>query len=196
MKSNESADAGRDAKTARSAVDDIVFFPGLLAGIPHLAPVHGRNLAIATWHFMISGRTFLEDAEGAVGCPEYMLMLKTGLAEVLFAADCLLRGAEAPDDLHRMGLFLELGLAEVADIPPDEARHLLALDRNRGDQDEYNAIEAFWLAAQRQFPAVLPDPLVAGTGQRDIINTLRAWSALFEQCKIDASFLSDLYKSL
>ena len=175
--------------------NEAVYFPGLMLGSARWSPIHVRNLLIATWHLMISGRTFIEDAEAAVGSPEYLLMLKMGLAETVFSIDCLLKGAEPPYDVHRLALFYELGLSEVLDASPVEAQCLLALDRNDGGRDEFDDIERFWNELHDAFPAELPNPLVAG-GQADLLRTLRAWSTILEVCEIDGSFLSKLFKSL
>ncbi len=166
-----------------------------MSGSARWSPIYVRNLLIASWHLMISGRTFIEDAEAAVGSPEYLLMLKMGLAETVFSIDCLLKGAEPPYDVHRLALFYELGLSEVLDASAIEAQRLLALDRNNGEQTEFDDIERFWKQLHDAFPADLPNPLVAG-GQADLLRTLRAWSAILKTCEIDGSFLSQLFKSL
>jgi hypothetical protein len=178
------------------ASGEVVYFPALKAGLTRTTAAQLRRFIIATWHLMLSGRTFIEDAEGAVGSPEYLLMLKIRLAETIAAVDFLLRGSELPDEAHRLAIAAELGLVEVASLSPDQLWEKLSFDVNQGSREEFERLSAFWNAILEGFPATLPNPLVAGGGTRDLINTLRSWSHVLDQCEIDGQFLIELYKSI
>lgn len=176
--------------------EPLVYFPSLKAGLTRPTAGHLQRLMIVTWHLMMSGRTLVEDAEGAVDTPEYLLLLKLRLAEVIVGIDLLLRGVEMPDEAHRLAIAAELGLSEVVSLAPDQFWSLMCCDRNEDAGAELAQMSAFWDAILCGFPATLPNPLVGGPGQRDLIQTLRAWSQILDTCGIDGRFLVELYKSL
>ena len=174
----------------------IDYFPSFAVGLARATPSHLQRLLTATWHLMLSGRTLIEDAEGAVGSPDYLIMLKLRLSELIVGVDFLLRGVELPDEGHRLAIAAELGITEVAILSPDQLWNAVGLSSNAGTQDEFNCLLEFWNAILEGFPATLPNPLISGRGQRDLVRTLRSWSRLLDQTGLDGKFLAELYKSL
>ncbi len=172
------------------------FFPALHVGLARRTQLYLRPLMVAAWHLMISGRTMVEDAEGAVGKPEYLYMLKIAIAELAMAIDCLLKGADPPSDLHRFAMAVELGFTDFMEAGPDSVISLFALEADQGSAEEYQRLADLWQQALDAFPSTLPNPLVPGSGQRDLLNILRHWSKLLADNNIDSRLLAELYRTI
>lgn len=160
--------------------------------------MQAETLASVAWLVMTELQAYVEDLQGAADSHEVIDVLRVKLAELLLEIDCRLAGATVPDELHRLPLFVEYGLADVVMVPGEQAAGWIGfdkpLDRSVPSADAATLIDLFneMLAS---FPGDLFNPLLPGT-QGQVLRTLRNWDKLCRLAGRDAAFLAPLMRSL
>jgi hypothetical protein len=178
----------------RLTADDVPLFPSARAGRGLPADRAVQAWVTAAWLLAVEGRAYLEDLAGGTDQPQLRQVVRLRLLELLLDIDCRLAGSVPLDEGHRLAVALEYGLHELAELDGADLVGLFALDGEFGAAHEGDGqVRALWDRICAAFPGRLPDPLLA-TGQREILQALRLWSALCTAAGIDAAFLEPLLK--
>ncbi|RQP21747.1 DUF6031 family protein [Piscinibacter terrae] len=172
----------------------ICWFPRLGAGYQFRSTTHVKAIVTAAWLLMTELYAYLEDLEGAREQSEVAALVRVKIAELLLQVDCVLCGADLPDEMHRLPLLMQYGLGDVAALDGPAAIEALGLDRVM-DAAEVQRLTDTMTALIRAFPLELVDALKP-ENQGRLLRFLRFANKACEKVGCDAGFLAPLMRSL
>lgn len=154
------------------------------------------QLIRVVWSAMTTIRNLLEDAEGADGRIDYLRGVQLSLFEAVQIMDGGLAGpAHRVGADHRLATLLERG-APMLDITAEQVRDELAYAGTETDPAALaTRILAWGETVLDRLPGAVPEAQ-GPQGTREVLTSLRRWSALCERTGQDFAFMSSLLRDL